>query len=68
MSVQLGELIAGQQETVERIDENVSTALDNVQLGQAELLKYLQSVSSNRGLILKIFAVLVVIILIFRYL
>jgi syntaxin 5 len=41
-----------------RIDENVDDTLANVDAGQAQLLKYLSAISSNRFLILKVFGVL----------
>ena len=41
-----------------RIDSNVEEMDSNVQGAQAELLKYLNSISSNRALIAKIFAVM----------
>ena len=41
-----------------RIDSNVEEVDTNVQGAQAELLKYLNSISSNRALIAKVFAVM----------
>ena len=49
-----------QGEMVQRIDDNTETSLSNVQAGQNELLKYLNSISGNRWLIGKIFVVLLV--------
>ena len=43
---------------VYRIDSNVEEMDSNVQGAQAELLKYLNSISSNRALIAKVFAVM----------
>ena len=40
------------------IDSNVEEMDSNVQGAQAELFKYLNSISSNRALIAKVFAVL----------
>ena len=37
----------------------------NVQAGQNELLKYFKTISGNRSLILKIFAIILVIIFLF---
>lgn len=54
-----------QGELAIRIDENVDESLANVDSAQAQLLKYLNSISSNRWLILKVFAVLVVFIVVF---
>ena len=47
-----------QGEMATRIDENVDDTLANVDAGQAQLLKYLSAISSNRFLILKVFGVL----------
>ena len=58
-------LVHEQEEMVVRIDNDVDDALKNVNAGSSELLKYLASVSSNRGLILKIFFVLFVFLLFF---
>ena len=44
--------------SVTRIDSNVEEMDSNVQGAQAELFKYLNSISSNRALIAKVFAVL----------
>ena len=41
-----------------RIDSNVEEMDSNVQGAQAELFKYLNSISSNRALIAKVFATL----------
>jgi syntaxin 5 len=48
-----------------RIDENMDESLTNVEGAQTQLLKYLNSISSNRWLILKIFMVLITFLLIF---
>lgn len=57
---QLAHMVAEQRETVQRIDENIFDVADNVSGAQRELLKYYNSVSSNRWLMLKIFGVSVV--------
>jgi t-SNARE complex subunit (syntaxin) len=48
-----------------RIDENMDDTLANVEGAQGQLLKYLNSISSNRWLIIKIFFVLLAFLLIF---
>lgn len=48
-----------------RIDENVEETLANVDSAQAQLLKYLNSISSNRWLIMKVFFVLLAFLVIF---
>lgn len=62
---QLATMIAEQGEQVQRIDMNIESMHLNVERGQTELVKYLKSVSSNRWLMIKIFAVLVIFILFF---
>ncbi|KDN41977.1 t-SNARE [Tilletiaria anomala UBC 951] len=62
---QLAHMVAEQRETVQRIDENVYDVVDNVSGAQRELLKYYNSVSSNRWLMLKVFGVLIIFFLIF---
>lgn len=50
-----------------RIDENMDDTLANVEGAQGALLKYLNSISSNRWLMIKIFFVLVVFLMIFLF-
>lgn len=54
-----------QGEMAIRIDENVDETVSNVDAAQAQLLRYLNTISSNRWLFMKIFAVLVVFLVIF---
>ena len=51
---QLATMVSEQGELAIRIDENVDDTLANVDNAQTQLLKYLNSVSSNRWLIMKI--------------
>ncbi|KAI5081641.1 hypothetical protein GOP47_0001384 [Adiantum capillus-veneris] len=62
---QLATMVAQQGEIALRIDENMDETLGNVEGAQGALLKYLNRISSNRWLILKIFFVLIVFLLIF---
>lgn len=62
---QLASLVAEQGEMIERIDSNVEESVTNIDTAQNELLRYLRSVGSNRGLVLKLFGVLVVFIIVF---
>lgn len=48
-----------------RIDSNVDDAQLNVEAAHGELLKYFQSVTNNRWLMIKIFAVLIIFFIIF---
>ena len=54
-----------QGEMAVRIDENIDDTLSNVESAQTQLLKYLNTISSNRWLVMKIFAVLMVFMVIF---
>jgi syntaxin 5 len=62
---QLATMVAQQGEMAIRIDENMDDTLANVEGAQGQLLKYLNSISSNRWLIIKIFFVLVTFLLVF---
>lgn len=62
---QLAHMVHEQGEMAVRIDENLDDAVTNVDSAQAQLLKYLNTVSSNRWLIMKILAVLLFFSMIF---
>eukprot|EP00850_Spirogloea_muscicola_P005953 SM000028S10047 [mRNA] locus=s28:87759:89162:- [translate_table: standard] len=62
---QLATMVAQQGEVAIRIDENMDDTLANVEGAQGALLKYLNRISSNRWLVIKIFFVLMVFLLIF---
>lgn len=62
---QLATMVKEQEETVQRIDANVEDAQLNIEAAHGELVKYFQSVTSNRWLLIKIFAVLIVFFIIF---
>uniref|UniRef100_A0A6Q2XM00 Syntaxin-5 n=1 Tax=Esox lucius TaxID=8010 RepID=A0A6Q2XM00_ESOLU len=62
---QLAHMVKEQEETVQRIDANVEDTQLNVEMAHTEILKYFQSVSSNRWLMVKIFLVLIVFFIIF---
>lgn len=55
---QLATMVSEQGELAIRIDENIDDTLANVDNAQTQLLKYLNTVSSNRWLILKLFGIL----------
>ncbi|ORX78554.1 t-SNARE [Basidiobolus meristosporus CBS 931.73] len=61
----LAHMVAEQREAVQRIDANVDDIEMNVSGAQKELLKYYAHISSNRWLMAKIFAIIVVFFLIF---
>lgn len=52
---------------VVRIDENMDDTLANVEGAQGQLLKYLNSISSNRWLMMKIFFVLIFFLMVFLF-
>lgn len=56
---QLAHMVKEQEEIVERIDTNVMDAEMNIEAAHSEILKYFQSVSKNRWLMIKIFGVLI---------
>lgn len=60
-------LVDEQDVTIVRIDTEVEESLGYVTAGSGELMKYLASLSSNRGMILKIFAVLFFFVLFFGF-
>ncbi|XP_037531715.1 syntaxin-5a isoform X1 [Nematolebias whitei] len=62
---QLAHMVKEQEETVQRIDANVEDTQLNVEAAHTEILKYFQSVSSNRWLMIKIFLVLAIFFIIF---
>ncbi|KAJ8282811.1 hypothetical protein COCON_G00053300 [Conger conger] len=62
---QLAHMVKEQEETVQRIDANVEDTQLNVEAAHAEILKYFQSVSSHRWLLVKIFLILVVFFIVF---
>lgn len=56
---QLAHMVKEQEETVGRIDSNVQDVEMNVEAAHSQILKYFQSVSKNRWLMIKIFGVLI---------
>ncbi|KAF4373122.1 hypothetical protein CsatB_008469 [Cannabis sativa] len=64
---QLATLVSQQGEIAIRIDENMDDSLANVEGAQGALLKYLNSISSNRWLMIKIFFVLIFFLMVFLF-
>lgn len=64
---QLATLVSQQGEIAIRIDENMDDTMANVEGAQGALLKYLNSISSNRWLMIKIFFVLIFFLMIFLF-
>ena len=67
MFSKMATLVAEQGETVARIDDDVDESLTSVQSGQNELLKYFNSVSKDRQLIIKLFATLFFLIMLMTW-
>lgn len=64
---QLATMVSQQGEIAIRIDENMDDTLANVEGAQGQLLKYLNGISSNRWLMIKIFFVLVIFLMFFLF-
>lgn len=64
---QLATLVSEQGEVAIRIDENMEDTLANVEGAQGALLKYLNSISSNRWLMIKIFFILIFFLMVFLF-
>lgn len=64
---QLATMVSQQGELAIRIDENMDDTLSNVEGAQTQLVRYLNSISSNRWLMIKIFFVLVAFLMIFLF-
>lgn len=60
-------LVAEQGEVVTRIDDNLDQTSAHIDSGQSELLKYYNTLSSERQLILKLIAVVFAIALLFVF-
>ncbi|XP_064623657.1 syntaxin-5-like [Lineus longissimus] len=62
---QLAHMVKEQEEIVQRIDDHVDDTQMNIEAAHGEILKYFQTVTSNRWLMIKIFGVLIVFFIIF---
>ncbi|CAF3076165.1 unnamed protein product, partial [Rotaria sp. Silwood2] len=61
--IQLGVIVRQYRERVDKIYANVNEATHNIERVYTILLQYLHSVTSNRWLIIKVFAVLIIFFL-----
>lgn len=61
----LATMVAEQGELAIRIDDNVDESLANVEGASNALLKHLSKISSKRWLLIKIFAILIIFLLVF---
>lgn len=64
---QLVTMVSQQGELAIRIDENMDDTLTNVEGAQGSLLRYLNEISTNRWLMIRIFFVLVVFLMFFLF-
>ena len=62
---QLSHMVHEQGEMAVRIDENVDETFAQVEAGQAQLLKYLNTMSGNRWLMLKVFGLIMGLLVFF---
>mmetsp|Transcript_6404 Transcript_6404/g.13132 ORF Transcript_6404/g.13132 Transcript_6404/m.13132 type:complete len:287 (+) Transcript_6404:29-889(+) len=58
-------MVTAQEEMIQRIDHDVDDTLSNVNAAQDNLLKYFHHISSNRGLIIKVFLILIFFVVFF---
>lgn len=63
----LATMVAQQGELAIRIDDNIDESLTNVEGAQGALLKYLNRISSNRSLMIKIFVVVILFLCVFIF-
>ncbi|KAJ2777199.1 Integral membrane protein SED5 [Coemansia javaensis] len=59
---QLAHMVSEQREVVQRIDANVESVDINISAAHTELLRYYANISSNRWLMVKVFAVIIVFV------
>ncbi|XP_018433913.1 syntaxin-32-like isoform X2 [Raphanus sativus] len=64
---QLATMVSQQGEIAIRIDQNMEDTLANVEGAQSQLTRYLNSISSNRWLMIKIFFVLIAFLMVFLF-
>ncbi|KAL5101270.1 hypothetical protein RYX36_005597 [Vicia faba] len=63
----LATMVAHQGELAIRIDDNMDESLANVEGARSSLLRHLNQISSNRWLMIKIFAILIFFLMIFIF-
>ncbi|XVF34780.1 hypothetical protein REPUB_Repub18cG0088100 [Reevesia pubescens] len=64
---QLATMVSQQGELAIRIDENMDESVANVEGAQSQLVRYLNSISSNRWLMIKIFFILILFLMFFLF-
>ncbi|KAJ4830976.1 Syntaxin-31 [Turnera subulata] len=63
----LATMVAQQGELAIRIDDNMDESLTNVENARGALLRHLNQISSNRWLLIKIFAVIIIFLIVFIF-
>ncbi|KAK3017241.1 hypothetical protein RJ639_005529 [Escallonia herrerae] len=63
----LATMVAQQGELAIRIDDNMEESLANVEGARSALLRHLNQISSNRSLLIKIFAILIFFLIVFIF-
>ncbi|KAI8028879.1 Syntaxin-31 [Camellia lanceoleosa] len=63
----LATMVAQQGELAIRIDDNMEESLTNVESARSALLRHLNQISSNRWLMIKIFAILIFFLMVFIF-
>ncbi|KAG6600935.1 Syntaxin-31 [Cucurbita argyrosperma subsp. argyrosperma] len=64
----LATMVAHQGELAIRIDDNMDESLANVEGARSALLRHLNQISSNRWLLIKLFAILIIFLMLFIFL
>ena len=64
----MASLVDEQGEVAARIDADMDAVTDNVAAGHTELHTFYESAAANRGLILKVFAVVALVLVLFALL
>lgn len=65
MFQKMADMVTAQEEMIHRIDHDLDDTMDNVNSAQGQLAKYFEGISSNRMLILKVFAILITFVVFF---
>lgn len=63
----MSNLIQSQGETLVKIEDDVEAAFDQVQAGKEEIVKLHEWTSGNRGLIIKVFAILISLVIFMKF-
>jgi hypothetical protein len=67
MFSKMSHLIQSQGETLMKIEDDVEAAMDHVEAGREEIIKLYEWTKGNRGLIIKVFSLLIFFIVFMRF-